>query len=196
MDLTRFALTGGIACGKTAVARLFEEHGWNVLDADSVVHSLESADGMLVESIRLLAGDCVLAPDGGIDRSKLAEVVFADPGMLRRLEELVHPCVKARFDDWFAESQGPHLAVIPLLYEVGWADSFDRVICITAPEELQIERMMQLRRMTREQALSRLRAQMPTSEKAAKADFVIVNDGTLEELKEKVQGLIERLATH
>ncbi len=205
----RTALTGGIACGKSLVAKFFRELGVQTLDADDVVHELEAPGGAAVSAIVSRFGQSVLASDGGIDRSRLAEIVFAGGSHLvataarRDLEAILHPLVRQRLlafahsplrhptlGDRHPDRPSPltfHLSIIPLLFESHFESDYDTILCVSSTEDRQIDRMMRTRGYTRAQAEARLAAQMPMAEKAARADWTIQNNSTVEELKAEVQ---------
>ena len=205
----RIALTGGIACGKSLAAKFFRELGVQTLDADDVVHELEAPGGAAVSAIVSRFGQSVLAHDGGIDRSRLAEMVFAGGAQLvatdarRDLEAILHPLVRQRLLDFASAAfhvdlQPPttnsqlstlnlRLSIIPLLFESHFESDYDTILCVSSTEDRQIDRMMRTRGYTRAQAEARLAAQMPMAEKAARADWTIQNDSTVEELKAEVQ---------
>ena len=191
----QIALTGGIACGKSTLAKFLAELGIRVLDADDVVHALEASGGEAVEPIRARFGDGVIARDGGVDRKALADVVFADPSARRELEDLLFPRVRRILLDFASQSDATalHISVIPLLFESHWESDYDIIIAIASPERIQIERMMKTRGYTRAQAEARLAAQMPVAEKAARADFAVVNDSTPTHLKDEAQRLVSWL---
>jgi len=183
----KIALTGGIACGKSTLAKFLTELGIRVLDADDVVHALEAPGGEAVEPIRARFGSGVIAADGGVDRKALAGVVFSDPASRLALQDLLFPRVRRILLDFAAESRPDALriSVIPLLFESHWEADYDIILAIASPEDIQIERMVQTRGYTREQAEARLAAQMPVAEKAARADFAVVNDSTPTHLKDE-----------
>ena len=191
----KIALTGGIACGKSTLAKFLAELGIRVLDADDVVHALEASGGEAVEPIRARFGDGVIARDGGVDRKALADVVFADPSARRELEDLLFPRVRRILLDFASQSDATalHISVIPLLFESHWESDYDIIIAIASPERIQIERLMKTRGYTRAQAEARLAAQMPVAEKAARADFAVVNDSTPTHLKDEAQRLVSWL---
>ena len=191
----KIALTGGIACGKSTLAKFLAELGIRVLDADDVVHALEASGGEAVEPIRARFGDGVIARDGGVDRKALADVVFADPSARRELEDLLFPRVRRILLDFASQSDATalHISVIPLLFESHWESDYDIIIAIASPERIQIERMMKTRGYTRAQAEARLAAQMPVAEKAARADFAVVNDSTTTHLRDEAQRLVSWL---
>ena len=195
----RIALTGGIACGKSTLAKFLWELGIRLLDADDVVHELEAPGGAAVPAIVARFGAGVLAADGSVDRPKLAGIVFADAAARRDLEAILFPLVRSRLRAFTSEaarrgrppSTAPlYIAIIPLLFESHWEGDYDIILAITSPLECQIHRMMRTRGYSRVQAEARLAAQMPVAEKAARADFVVVNDSTHEHLKDEARRLV------
>ena len=187
----RIALTGGIACGKSLVAKFLNELGVETIDADDIVHEL--------------------IPDPA-ERRRLAAEVFADPEKRRALEAKLHPLVKARIAEWLEEKEKGkvksekvrtsalfpfsfftfpfRVAIVPLLFETHWDADYGIICCVRSARATQVARMMETRGYTREEAEARLKAQMPVEEKAAKSHYVIDNDGSAEELKLKVAGFV------
>jgi dephospho-CoA kinase len=174
--MKKFALTGGIACGKSLAARFLNELGVETLDADDIVHEI--------------------IPDPA-ERRRIAAEVFSDPIKRRELESRIHPLVRRRIHDWLevprSKEEPLRVAVIPLLYETGWETDFDFVGCIVSSRELQIARMMEYRGYSREEAVARIEAQLSTEEKAARADFVIANDSTEDNLRNQVALFVDEL---
>ena len=181
----RIALTGGIACGKSLVAKFLNELGVETIDADDIVHEL--------------------IPDPA-ERKRIAAEVFADPEKRRELEAKIHPLVKRKiqaFQDFRRETEGGlvsrlkskvlRVAIIPLLFEARWEENFDIICCVNSERDLQISRMMATRGYTREEAEARLKAQMPVEEKAAKSHYVIENNGSAEELKRETEKFVSWL---
>jgi dephospho-CoA kinase len=194
--MLRIALTGGIATGKSHVLDQFRKRGVPCLDADLLTHGVESAGTEATQAIVARFGD-VLAADGAVDRQKLAPLVFADPGARRDLEAIVHPAVYRAIAAGLRAFEllgGYPLAVVdvPLLYETGHAPDFDRVIVMACPPEVQIARLIE-RGMSDADARQRIAAQWPTDEKAARADFVIRTDGSVEETDEQVEAILTSL---
>lgn len=189
------ALTGGIACGKSAVADLFRQWGAEVVDADAVVHALLAPGGACVAAVLQEFSSELRTPAGGIDRAKLGAVVFADPAARRRLEALVHPPVIAQLRAWAAEIRRTGrrgVAVVPLLYETGLEKDWDAVVCVTAGEPTVLARLAQ-RGFAEAEARARIASQQPVAEKAARADVVIENNGSLAELEEKSRAVWKNL---
>ena len=169
-EVKRIAITGGIACGKSLVARYLNEMGVETIDADDVVHGL--------------------LPDPA-ERRRIAAEVFADPAKRKALEARLHPQVKAKINEFLEGRSG--IAIVPLLFEVHWDGEYDIICCVRSERATQVSRMVDMRGYTREEAEARLAAQMPVEEKAAKSHYVIDNDGTEEQLKRQTAGFIEWL---
>jgi dephospho-CoA kinase len=191
----RFAVTGGIACGKSVFARFLAESGCEILDADDVVHRLESPGGRAVPLLAKAFGPAVCAADGGIRRDVLGRLVFSDPIARERLNAIIHPLVRAELDVWFRRPQTGKLrfAVIPLLFEVGWRDHFDCVVCLACSAATQTKRLLG-RGLTEDEAALRIGAQWPVGEKARLSDRVVWNDGSLEALRREADSLVRDLS--
>jgi dephospho-CoA kinase len=198
-------LSGGIATGKSTVARIFEKLGAVVIDADAIVHELQAPGAPMLAEIAAAFGAELVGPDGALDRVGLGEIVFRDPEARRRLGAIVHPAVGAEMMRRLAAARaaGAQLVVldIPLLFEGRKAGTgsaallpFDATVLVYAPEQIQIERQLAREGYGREEALRRVRSQMPIEEKRALADFVIDNSGDLAETERQVQELFARLA--
>ena len=185
------AITGGIGAGKSEALRSFARHGAATVSSDEIVHELLRHDEVRDAVVERL-GDGVVGPDGRLDRSAIADVVFADPDALTRLEALLHPLVSAEYLRWreqlAALPDAPDVCVteVPLLYEVGSDGQFDSVVVITAPDELRRERSS-VAVEEREQRF------LDEDDKVARADFAYVNDGTIDELDAFVAGVMEQL---
>jgi dephospho-CoA kinase len=179
------ALTGGIAAGKSEALRSFERHGAAVISSDDVVHRLYREDEGLLAAIRARWGERVFR-DGAVDRSEIGRIVFADRAELAWLEAELHPRVRAATDAWLGEQTADvAVAEIPLLFETGGQDRFDRVVVVTASPEVREARRGSV--ADREERL------VPEEEKMRRADFSYVNDGSLEELDAFVAGVLEEL---
>lgn len=190
----RVAITGGIACGKSLFSRSLEELGVEILDADDVVHALESSGGAAVGRIREAFGTGVLAQDGGIDRQALGKIVFGDHDARRRLNGIVHPLVREAIDAWLARpGSGIRAVVIPLLFEVGWLDRWDVIVCLVSDEGEQVRRLVERRGLSEVQAQARVAAQMPVAEKASRADLVVKNSADEAALKREARRVYQLL---
>ena len=192
-------LTGGIASGKSTVASFFEELGARRIDADRLAREAlaRGTPGWAQAVARFGRG--ILLPDGEIDRKGLAARVFADAAERRALEAIVHPAVRESVRRRLAEigREEPSALVVlevPLLFETGMDRGCDARVVVFVPEALQIERLMARDGIDREEALRRIRAQMPLSEKCARADWVIDNAGPLAATQAQVRDIYRRLA--
>jgi dephospho-CoA kinase len=185
-------LTGGIASGKSTVARKLVERGAVLIDADEIARQVVEpgtpAWGKIVEHF----GREILLSDGRIDRTSLAAVVFNDRTKLALLNEITHPEVMRRIADRMEElKDGDDVVIVdvPLLAEVGADEMFESVVVVVAPETEQIERLRASRGMSEEEALARIASQFSAQQRTAIADWVITNDGSLEQLEREVDRL-------
>jgi dephospho-CoA kinase len=195
--MLRVALTGGIATGKSYVLDQFGRRGVPCIDADELAHGVMASGTEASRAIADRFGPEVLAADGSVDRRRLGPIVFADARARKDLEAIVHPAVYraiAASLRGFERIGGSPLAVvdIPLLYETGHAHEFSKVIATTCPPAMQVERLID-RGLTREEAERRLAAQLPSEEKARRADYVIRTDGTFAETDAQVEAVLRDL---
>ncbi len=190
-------LTGNIACGKSTVLALLRDHGAHVIDADRVTHELQAPGQPVYTAIIAAFGpEILVAPEGPIDRRRLGALVFSHPAELRRLEQLVHPAVHARIQNWLEDvARQPSAAgVTPVavidaikLLEAGWKSACDAVWVVICPPEQQLERLMATRGMAESEARGRIAAQPPQATRIAQADVVIDNSGSLESTRRQVE---------
>lgn len=186
-------LTGGIASGKSTVARLLAGHGIPVIDADQLARDAVLPGTAALRQIAVSFGERVLSPAGLLDRTVLAEIVFADPGARRKLEEILHPAIKSLAEKRLADLQRRGEPVVvymaPLLIEAGVTDRVDEIWVVYADRETQLQRLMSRDGVSRESAEQRLAAQLSMDEKAAYGRIVIDNCGTPEMLEKTVEEL-------
>lgn len=192
----KVGLTGGIASGKSTVARWLAEAGFTVVDADGIVRELYAPGQPGAAAVRELFGPEALRPDGGVDHAAVARRVFADAAERRRLEAAIHPLVRQRFTEIAAATAGG-VAVYEatLLVEAGQAPHFDLVVTVEADPEVRIARAV-ARGMDEAEARRRLAAQGSGDARRAAAQRVIRNDGDLAALREQVDALIAELRSH
>jgi dephospho-CoA kinase len=188
------AITGGIGAGKSEALAAFRRHGAATVSSDEIVHHLLREDEEVKRALVERLGNGIVAPDGAIDRGAVAQIVFRDPALLEWLERLLHPRVSAEYLSWrdaLAELPDPPrvcVTEVPLLYESGGEERFDKVVVITAPRQLREARTQKVLGASREERL------LPDAEKAKRADYVYVNTGDLDELDAFVAGLVRELA--
>jgi dephospho-CoA kinase len=200
--LRSFGLTGGIASGKSTVARFLEGLGAKVIDADRVGHELLQISNPVHHKVVAHFGQEILKPGGEIDRGRLGSIVFADPQRLSELASLVHPSLIARVDELAGElrAQNPRAVILvdaALIYEAGLADRFAKILVAWCRPEQQIERLMAKTGLSRQDALRRIASQIPAEKKRCRADYVIDCSGSLEETRAQAEALypeIKRLA--
>ena len=185
-------LTGGIGSGKSTVARMLEERGAVVFDADLLAReAVEPGTPGHAAVIERFGAD-VLAPGGELDREALASIVFADPAARRDLEQIVHPEVRRLFAEGSEAYHDTDRIVVfsaPLLVESGMHTAFEILVVVSALVATQIERLMRQRGMSEAAIRARIDAQAPLEDKAAVADFLVDNGGTLAELESQVERL-------
>lgn len=190
----RIGLTGGIAAGKSVVSGLLAEFGAWILDADIISREAVEPGTRGLQAIAEEFGRDVINADGTLNRTALGEKAFADTQMLERLNDILHPIIKAEMlcRARHIEDEYPQDIIVfdvPLLIECGWQDIVDEVWLVTAPLEERLHRIALRDGLDNERALKRIQAQMPDAEKAEYADVIINNGGSLDELESLVKGL-------
>jgi len=180
-------LTGGIAAGKSNLARALREAGVTVIDADAISHGLTAPRGPALPDIRRAFGEGVFAPDGTLDRRALGAAVFGNPQALARLNAIMHPLVLAEIRRQIeAHADQPALVIdVPLLYEVGWHVYCDEEWCAWATPRVQVRRIMRRDGHSLMAAIRRVRSQMPIGRKRRRADHVIDTTGTRQQSARK-----------
>jgi dephospho-CoA kinase len=190
----RIGLTGGLGAGKSTVARLLGELGAAVFDADAIVRELYAPGGAGEAAARELFGDAVVGPDGRVDRSRLAGLVFSDPARRHALEARIHPLVGAEIERRFASAEHEGAAVAAAeasqLLEAKTDARYDRVVLVTAPEPERIRRW-EAKGGDPEDARRRMAGQLPAAAARLRAHDVLVNDGDVEALRGRVRELWE-----
>lgn len=183
----RVGLTGGVASGKTTVSQSFARRGVPIFSADQIAHDLTRPGSPALAEIRGAFGEAVFASDGSLDRTALAERIFADANARARLERILHPPIVETLAALTAESTAPYCVVeIPLLEPHHVGPLVDRVLVVDVARATQIQRLQALRGLSADAAERRLRAQKSREARLAMADEVIRNDGALAELEPQV----------
>lgn len=187
-------ITGGMGCGKSTVARLFEAQGLRRLDSDELVRDKVLHDPSVVSALRSRYGAGVLSADGSVNRAVLASTVFSDSSELAWLEELTHPLVFALWRAAFAaEPQIPWVVEVPLLFEKALENWFDFTVCVACSPALQLARLEQ-RGIPRGLAGQRISKQLPLAKKIELSDIVLWNEGSTSFLQAEIDHLAKRLA--
>ena len=192
-------LTGSIASGKSTVAGIFEELGAHLIDWDLLAREAVRPHKEAWKGIVEYFGKEVLNDDRTFNRQKLGEIVFGDPEKLAKLNQIVHPAVieeDARQVSKIKRLDPKAIVIkdIPLLFEIGYQDSVDKVVVVYAGRKNQLERMIEKRGLSLEEAQNRIGAQMPLEEKIKRADFVIQNDGLMEATRRQVEEVYRQLS--
>ncbi len=193
-------LTGGIGSGKSSVAKWFKEQGIPVLDADQIVHSLFHDDQDILTELVEEFGEEILDTQGKINRQVLGRKIFDDDQARHKLEKIVHPRVskKMQQEQIKLENEGFQLCIwdVPLLLEGGLEDSVDQVWVVWVPREVQIQRVLGRDKLTREEIMARIMAQMPLDDKVKLANVVIDNSGNWSQTQNQLVDLLRILRTN
>jgi dephospho-CoA kinase len=197
MALRVFGLTGGIGSGKSTVSALLRERGVPVVDADELAREAVAVGSDGLREVVAAFGPDVLGRDGNLDRKQLGALVFSDPEARKRLNSITHPRVRQLSQRRFAELERQGVALagydVPLLFEVGLDQGLRPVVVVAASEAEQLRRVQARDGLSEEAARARIAAQLPLSEKCARADHVLDNDGSIDELPAKVDALLGQL---
>jgi len=204
-EVLKVGLTGGVAVGKSVVGDMFAALGVHVIQADEIAHQLIQPGEPVYQQVLDHFGSGILNPDGSVNRARLAELAFGAGGKSSRVQELnqiVHPGVIRRQEEWMAEvgRSDPHsIAMVEaaLILEAGMAKGFDRLVAVTCRPEQRIERWAQRLKVDQETArrevTRRMAAQLPDEEKIKAADYVVDNSGSLDETARQVKTIYAKL---
>jgi dephospho-CoA kinase len=196
--MIRAGLTGGLACGKSFVSRVFEELGCHVVRADLLGREVLMTTGEAYQPVVDLFGPAILDGDGAIDRKKLAAVVFAEPERLAQLNAIVHPAVIRREEEFLRQAElsdpsGIGMVEAAILIETGSHRRFDKLIVVACTPEQQMERALRRDGSTPDEVRARLSRQMPVEEKRRYADYIIDTSGTKESTVEQTTAVYKAL---
>lgn len=195
--MLKIGLTGSIGTGKSTVSKLLRERGIAVIDADLLAREIVKKGQECLNDLKNVFGNQILTLDGELDRKKLGQIVFSDDGKLELLNSITHPHIRRRMKDQMNELESKNNKVIvldiPLLFEAQMEDLVDIVLVVFVKEEIQIKRIMERDNCTQEEAMRIIKAQISQQDKISKSDYTIDNSGTIEELKEKLNGFLEKI---
>jgi len=195
--IRRIGLTGGIATGKSYVAGKIREAGVPIVDADVLAREVVAPGTPGLAAVRKRFGPDAVRRDGTMDRVRIAQIVFKDKRARLDLEAIIHPAVQRAIDDFFAQlpKRTPFaVADVPLLFETKREGQFQEVVVVACPRDIQLMRLMERNKLSKEDAERRLGAQLPIDQKVKKATHVIRTDGTFEETDAQVAELIKKLS--
>jgi len=190
-------LTGGIGCGKTEVARIFQKLGAKIIDADLLGKMVVDGSPQVLTELAQAFGQNILDDEGRLKRKELGNLVFADKRKRETLNRIVHPHLVRQIQDRVLEAQNEAAPLVvvdaALIYELNLSGSFDQVVVVTAELANRIARIQARDGLSHQEVMDRIRSQMPLEEKTERADIVIANDGTLEDLERRSQAVFEEL---
>lgn len=191
-------LTGGIATGKSTVSALLRQVGFPIVDADIVAREVVEPGTPTLEKIKLAFGPGII-DNGVLDRRKLGQIVFEDGAQLKKLNDIMQPAISSAMADkinfWRLQNVPILVLDVPLLFERDYDKNklVDKIIVVTASEEIQLSRLENRDQLSNMEAHNRVKTQLPMSQKIARADYVIDNNGRIEELQEQVTVLIKKI---
>ena len=189
-------ITGGIASGKSTVTEFLRRQGYQVIDADQVVHELQESGGRLYQALLSAFGPAILQEDGRLDRPKLGAMIFGNPQLLAQSSQLQNEIIReelARRRDLLAETEDFFFMDLPLLFELGYESWFDQIWLVDVTEETQLSRFMARNVLSQEEAEKRIAAQLSLQEKRNRADVLIDNNGPLELTQEQLRDTLQKL---
>jgi dephospho-CoA kinase len=195
--MIKVALTGNIACGKTQVENILTSQCYKVIDTDRINHYILMTDVSAINEIKAaFENDDILDENSNISRDKLGKIVFSDNLKKQKLEEILHKRIFEKMQEFYKQNQFEKVvfASVPLLFETKMENLFDKIILISADEDIRLERLIERNNYTRQYAQIRINSQMPETEKIKKADYVIYNNSDFMNLRKQVLRVLTQLA--
>ena len=189
-------ITGGIASGKSTVTEFLRRQGYQVIDADQVVHELQESGGRLYQALLSAFGPAILQEDGRLNRPKLGAMIFGNPELLAQSSQIQNQIIREELAgrrDLLAEKEDIFFMDLPLLFELGYESWFDQIWLVDVTEETQLSRLMTRHALSQEEAEKRIAAQLSLQEKRNRADVLIDNNGPLELTQEQLREALQKL---
>ena len=189
-------ITGGIASGKSTVTEFLRRQGYQVIDADQVVHELQEPGGRLYQALLSTFGSSILQEDGRLDRPKLGAMIFGNPELLEQSSQIQNQIIREELAgrrDLLAETEDIFVMDLPLLFELQYEDWFDQIWLVDVTEKTQLSRLMSRNALSQEEAEKRVAAQLSLREKRKRADVLIDNNGSLEETRHQILDALQKL---
>ena len=189
-------ITGGIATGKSTVTEFLRQQGYQVIDADQVVHELQEPGGRLYQALLSTFGPAILQEDGRLDRPKLGAMIFGNPELLAQSSQIQNQIIRedlAGRRDLLAETEDIFFMDLPLLFELQYEDWFDQIWLVDVTVETQLSRLMSRNALSQEEAEKRIAAQLSLREKRKRADVLIDNNGSLEATRQQIRDALQKL---
>ncbi len=190
--MLKFAIVGNIASGKSTVESELSKSGFKVFDTDKLSHViLDEEKSAVIEAFKGFD----IVENNEISRSKLGKIVFENKDLKQKLEDIIYPKLKEKISEIFEENKSEKVIFIsiPLLFEVGWQDLFDKILFVQTDDDIRLKRLMKRNSYSEKEAMARISAQIPQDEKIKKSDFIICNNGTLEILQNQIERFIIQL---
>ena len=189
-------ITGGIASGKSTVTEFLRQQGYQVIDADQVVHELQEPGGRLYQALLSTFGSSILQEDGRLDRPKLGAMIFGNPELLEQSSQIQNQIIREELAgrrDLLAETEDIFFMDLPLLFELQYEDWFEQIWLVDVTEETQLSRLMTRNSLSQEEAEKRIAAQLSLQEKRKRSDVLIDNNGSLEETRQQLRDALQKL---
>ena len=189
-------ITGGIASGKSTVTEFLRRQGYQVIDADQVVHELQEPGGRPYQALLSTFGSSILQEDGRLDRPKLGAMIFGNPELLEQSSQIQNQIIREELAgrrDLLAETEDIFFMDLPLLFELQYEDWFDQIWLVDVTEETQLSRLMSRNALSQEEAEKRIAAQLSLREKRKRADVLIDNNGSLEATRQQIRDALQKL---
>ena len=189
-------ITGSIASGKSTVTEFLRQQGYQVIDADQVVHELQEPGGRLYQALLSAFGSAILQEDGRLDRPKLGAMIFGNPQLLEQSSQIQNQIIREELvgrRDLLAETEDIFFMDLPLLFELQYEDWFDQIWLVDVTEETQLSRLMSRNALSQEEAEKRIAAQLSLQEKRKRADVLIDNNGSLEATRQQIRDALQKL---
>ena len=189
-------ITGGIASGKSIVTEFLRQQGYQVIDADQVVHELQEPGGRLYQALLSAFGSAILREDGRLDRPKLGAMIFGNPQLLEQSSQIQNRIIREELAgrrDMLAETEDIFFMDLPLLFELQYEEWFDQIWLVDVTVETQLSRLMSRNALSQEEAEKRIAAQLSLREKRKRADVLIDNNGSLEATRQQIRDALQKL---
>ena len=189
-------ITGGIASGKSTVTEFLRQQGYQVIDADQLVHELQEPGGRLYQALLSAFGSAIVQEDGRLDRPKLGTMIFGNPDLLAQSSQIQNQIIReelASRRDLLAETEAVFFMDLPLLFELEYDNWFDQIWLVDVTEETQLNRLMARNALSQEEAEKRIAAQLSLQEKRKRANVLIENNGSLEETRQQIRDALQKL---
>ncbi|MCC3169488.1 dephospho-CoA kinase [Streptococcus sanguinis] len=189
-------ITGGIASGKSTVTEVLRQQGYQVIDADQVVHKLQEPGERLYQALLSTFGSSILQEDGRLDRPKLGAMIFGNPELLEQSSQIQNQIIREELAgrrDLLAETEDIFFMDLPLLFELQYEDWFDQIWLVDVTEETQLSRLMTRNALSQVEAEKRIAAQLSLQEKRKRADVLIDNNGSLEATRQQIRDALQKL---